>query len=901
VAIEESSEFRVQGYEFKREGIRAVHEGYLKIVTNIRRLLKGIGLGLLTFLLVTAILPAVAPLPGKAAEPQQASESFQLSEGKSSADLLDRGRHFYEIGQFSEAEAVWRNLAREFEQQGDRAGQARSLSYLALAYQALGNWEAAWGAVNQSLTLLQDADEAGILAQTLNVRGQLQNARGQTEAALESWQQAEAAYRAGGDRAGIVGSQINQVQAMQAIGLYGRAKKMLAAMYIELETQPDSPLKATGLRSLGVVLQVVGRLQIPERGMTLDAQTVLEESLAIAQQFDRPDQTSEILFSLGNTARKAQQPEQALQYYQQAATTATRPHVRLEAQLNQLSLYLEREQSPEAISLIPAIEAELAALPASRKSVYAAVNFAQSLSQLSQTASPTYLETAARAAAQAVRQAKTLQDSRSEAFAIAKLGYVYAQAEQPEDALELTEQALQIAQSLDARDIAAQAAWQLGRLRRQQQDIPGAIAAYRTAFKILEVLRKDLVANPDAQFSFSETVEPVYRELVSLLLEPPTRPDGKQGKVNPDNLKEAQQVIESLQLAELDNFFRESCLEVQTAQIDEIDKTAAVIYPIILRDRLEVILSLPGQPPQNYSTAIGQAEIDRHLRQMRQALRITVPRQERLQLYQQAYDWLIRPAQAELERQNIKTLVFVLDGAFRRLPMAVLHDGQQYLVEKYNLAMSQGLQLLPSRQLEPAKLEAITAGLSESRQGFTALPGVESELMAISTQVASQVILNQEFTDLNLQNAIASTPAPIIHLATHGQFGSSAEDTFIITWDEKVNVKDLDSLLARRNRKDTNPIELLVLSACQTAKGDRQALLGLAGVAVRSGARSTLASLWSVRDNSTAELMSEFYQQLGNPGIGKAEALRRAQLKLLKGKYDHPIYWAPFVLVGNWQ
>jgi CHAT domain-containing protein len=141
----------------------------------------------------------------------------------------------------------------------------------------------------------------------------------------------------------------------------------------------------------------------------------------------------------------------------------------------------------------------------------------------------------------------------------------------------------------------------------------------------------------------------------------------------------------------------------------------------------------------------------------------------------------------------------------------------------------------------------------------------------------------------------------VIHLATHGQFSSKAEETFLLTWDGRIKVKDLDRLVRSRERENTNPIELLVLSACQTAAGDNRAALGLAGLAVRSGARSTLATLWSVRDQSTAEFMAEFYRELTQTDVSKAEALRQAQLALLKKpKYEHPFYWAPFVLVGNW-
>jgi CHAT domain-containing protein len=141
----------------------------------------------------------------------------------------------------------------------------------------------------------------------------------------------------------------------------------------------------------------------------------------------------------------------------------------------------------------------------------------------------------------------------------------------------------------------------------------------------------------------------------------------------------------------------------------------------------------------------------------------------------------------------------------------------------------------------------------------------------------------------------------VVHLATHGQFSSQADDTFILTWDNRLNAKELDTLLRVTDQSRPNAIELLVLSACQTATGDKRAALGLAGVAVRAGARSTLASLWSIDDKSSALLMSQFYRELVRTEVTKAEALRLAQLSLLQNpRYQHPRYWAPFVLVGNW-
>jgi CHAT domain-containing protein len=177
---------------------------------------------------------------------------------------------------------------------------------------------------------------------------------------------------------------------------------------------------------------------------------------------------------------------------------------------------------------------------------------------------------------------------------------------------------------------------------------------------------------------------------------------------------------------------------------------------------------------------------------------------------------------------------------------------------------------------------------------------VEEEVEQVTEVVSGRKLLNEEFNREALKDTINSRPFPIVHLATHSQFSSQLENTFILAGDGKIKVDQLRNLLQTRERTLPEPIELLVLSACETAKGDKRAALGLAGMSIRSGARSTLATLWQVRDGSTATVMTQFYQQLVNdPNITKAEALRRAQIERLEAG-EPPSTWAPYVLIGNW-
>jgi CHAT domain-containing protein len=812
--------------------------------------------------------------------------------------LVQAGKKHYQAGEFVEAVAKWQQAQQIYNSQGDALNQSAVLSNLALAYQQLGRIEQANQAIENSLKLLNNLDTVpakSLQAAALNIQGSILLSQGKTQRALDVWVDAGENYQKLDNNDGYIRSLINQSQALKALGLYPRAKATLEQVNQNLQKQSPSLLKAATLLNFGDTLRLMGDLQTSEK--------VLQQSLAIAEKLNSHSDIAAALLSLGNNARDRQSLEKASKYYQRAIIASTSPINKIQVQLNQLRLLIDMQKWQQANSLIPQIEALIASLPPSRKAVYAKVNFVQSLEKIKDNnRGNDYI---AKLLAKAIQEAKTIGDSRAESYAVGYLGEVYEKTGQLSEAQKLTEKALVLAQTINANDIAYRWQWQLGRLLKKQNQIEKAISAYSEAVNTLSTIRNDLVSsNVNIQFSFRESVEPVYRELVSLLLQPESiknKSVKQTAQTNQNNLKKARQVIESLQLAELDNYFREACLTNSPTQIDQIDPQAAVIYPIILPDRLEVVLSLPNQTLRHYTSQIPQSELEKIIQKMRRSLRRTSLKKERLAIAQKFYDLLIKPAEAELQLNDIKTLAFVLDGSMKNLPMAALYDGQQYLIEKYNLALTPGLQLFAPRALEDKDLKLLVAGLSESRQGFTSLPGVETEINRIKSEISSKVLLNQKFTTKAIEKQIGNTPFPVVHLATHGQFSSTAKDTFVLTWDNRVDVKQLGELLQKRNTYSKNPIELLVLSACQTAQGDKRAALGLAGVAVRSGARSTLASLWAVDDKSTSAFMVEFYKQLAKPTISKAEALRQAQISLIKQKaFKHPFYWAPFVLVGNW-
>jgi CHAT domain-containing protein/predicted negative regulator of RcsB-dependent stress response len=830
--------------------------------------------------------------------------------------LTTQAKTLYQTGKFKEAIEIWQKAINAFSSENDITNQVMALSNLSLTYQQLGEWQAATETINKSLKLLNNTSNERVQAQTLDIQGKLQLAKGDFNAAFDSWQKSASIYDNISDTASKIQSQINQSQALQAMGLYNRALTLLTDINKSLEKQPDSELKIKPLLNIGNALIITGKLD--------DAEQYLQKSLKLAKKFKRPQDESAILLSLGNLARAQNKPNEAIQYYQQVAKSNS-PTLQMQAKLNELNLLVKTQQFETAQSAWAPILQQLNNLPPSRSSIYGKINLAQSLICLKQPDlgerklnSPIVQECGKlippaplnkggwgdqpkwteieNILISANEQAQILGDKRALAHVLGYRGGVYQQ-QRLTKADEFTRKALDLAVSAKATDIEYRWRWQLGRIAWANNDLNTAVSQYTQAFNNLKSLRGDLVAtNTDVQFSFRESVEPVYRELVDLVL-----------KQKQPDLKLARDVIESLQLAELDDFFREACVSIEPKLIDTIVDSAksrtAVVYAFFLPDSLEIILKLPKEELQRYSTEVNQDVASKTIRELKQAL----PQVERVRdvqkLSQQVYNWLITPLRATLDRSNIKNLVFVLDGGLRNIPMAVLYDGQNYLIEKYAIAVTPGIQMINSRELQQIELIALAAGVSEKREfeglTFNRLDNVEPELKEIKSLVPNSTkILNDKFTKNNLQRQINSNNFSVVHFATHGQFSSDPKKTYLLLGNGLLKANELNNIVRRTDQNTPKPVELLVLSACETATGDERATLGLAGVAVRAGARSTVATLWAVNDLTTSVFMKQFYQELKN-NTTKAEALQRAQIAVLKQE-QRPFFWAPYTLVGNW-
>jgi CHAT domain-containing protein len=496
--------------------------------------------------------------------------------------------------------------------------------------------------------------------------------------------------------------------------------------------------------------------------------------------------------------------------------------------------------------------------------------------------------------------ARALNDQRNRSYALGYQAQLQQEAGRSAEALALYRQAVFAAQQADAPELLYRWQWPIGRLLKQQGDPDGAILAYRQAVDHLQMIRQDFSpGQTDHADSFRASVGDAFTELADLLLQRAAR------QTNPEareaDLRAARDTMEALKTAEVRDYFRDDCvtaLQSRTVVLDRPPADTAILYPILLPERLELLLST-SRGLQQITVPVNRNTFTDAVRGFRRYLEKRSSR-EYLPLAQQLYGWLIRPVRGELDAQGIETLIIVPDDPLRTIPLAALHDGQSFLIGRYAIATTPGLSLTDLRPLQRHRVQPLLNGLTQAVQGFPALEHVQAELAAIHAAYGGKVLEDEAFLVENVQQELKQTPYSIVHIASHGQFSSDVRDTFLLTFDDKLTLDRLKRFMALSQYRD-QPVELLTLSACQTAAGDDRAALGLAGIAVKAGARSALATLWFINDQASSLLVTEFYRQLQNPDLSKAKALQQAQLMLVSDRrYQHPGYWSPFLLIGNW-
>ena len=328
---------------------------------------------------------------------------------------------------------------------------------------------------------------------------------------------------------------------------------------------------------------------------------------------------------------------------------------------------------------------------------------------------------------------------------------------------------------------------------------------------------------------------------------------------------------------------------------------AVIIYPLILDDRLELVLINAHTPPLRRTVKLTRTELNEAIIQYRDDLLDKSSDNVKVNS-QKFYNWLIKPFEVELQQLKTDTIIYAPDGQLRYIPLASLYDGKQWLVERYriNNITSQSLTKFNSKFISQPRIFAGAFGGKggETRLGFAGLPGTISEVQKIAARFPnSTTLIETAFT-----KAVTETKANsfnILHLATHGELStSSPEDSFILFGNgDKVTIREIQDW-------SLNNVNLVVLSACQTGLSSKLGtgikILGLGYQMQAAGARVAIASLWQVDDIGTQNLMEAFYSELQKGDVPVVEALRRAQVTLIRSaKYNHPNYWSAFFAIGN--
>ncbi len=735
----------------------------------------------------------------------------------------------------------------------------------------------------------------------LVTKGQLAFESGDFARAADSWEKAVSSFRTAHNTNAEIRTSLSLAGAFQALGQHRRAVQSLEQALVLAERAGDRSAIRQVKHQLGSALLLT---------LEMDrASALLRESLASARADRDEGAVAAILNDLGNSQTAQQKHAEALASYRESMELARKSgnHSLLARSLCNAASAAARSGDAAAADELNAraIEAINLVEPAALKaSLRLTAGLTERLIKFPSGAQADRIRLRANDSfRQALAEAEAAKDLRTQTYALGHLAKLYEEDGQAEAALDLTRRAAFTAQKAQIPEALYRWEWQMGRLLKARNEIHPAVAAYRRSVQTLQSIRNDVslgYGNSAVRQSFREGQGPLFFELADLLLLQAKNTTDR--KAEQELLLEARDTVEQLKAVELEDYFCDDCVDIQKSKkrsVEAVDEKTAVVYVIPLATRTEVLVGITSGL-KRFSLDVGAEALGAEVLRFRRNLE-TRTTYGYLEQAQQLHTWIIQPIRPYLAEHKIDTLVFVPDGALRTIPFASLHDGARFLIEDFAVAVVPGLSLVEPKPIERTKARMLLNGLSEAVQGWPPLNFVPGELRAIEALYPGDVFLDGKFLLKEFQRRMTEEQYSIVHIASHGQFDRDVKKTFILTHDAKLTLNDLEASI-RPSQYRGRPVEMLVLSACQTAAGDDRAALGLAGVAVKAGARSALATLWFVNDQSTSALVSEVYSQLlKSPDLTKARALQAAQIKLLADRrYRHPCYWSPYLLIGNW-
>ncbi|HEY9607152.1 MAG TPA: tetratricopeptide repeat protein, partial [Allocoleopsis sp.] len=852
-----------------------------------------------------------------------------------------------------------------------RPRQAGALNNIAQVYNAQGQYPKALDYYQQSLALAKEIHAPDLEATALNNIGQLYADLGNYTEALTFLQQSSELSQKLGVSNSVDLSNIANVYFAQ--GRNAQALEKLQQALNLAQTSGDRAQESLVLRNMVAVYE--------SQANYAKALEVQQQALKIQQEIGARPLEIGSLIQLGRLYHDLGDYNKALEFHQQALNLSREIGSRLNEMFaigNMGRAYLYQKQYNKAL------ESYQQSLNIARESgdVRSESNYLFSIGRVYEKQGQS--EQAIANNQQALNIARQIGARSLEGLILNSVGAAYANQGKSSEALTTLQQALAIHRQVQAPEAEAEALAKIGKVLAQTNQPELAIIWYKQSVNTYEAIRGNLRGLPQKQQqSYGETIADTYRELAKLLLQQ-------------DRVLEAQEVLDLLKLQELEDYLRNvrgNALTQQglefwqaeqqilnlydqwikqnfnsnanfeafvkspdvTALVQQLQRTArgqnlnpeqlarlqdnlqsidhaALLYPLILDDRLELVLVTPNSLVRK-TVKVDRVQLNQAIANFRSDL--TDPSSNPLPDAQQLYQWLIQPLEADLQQAQIHTLLYAADGQLRYIPLAALHDGKQWLIQRFTVDNITAASLTNFNRQDNRPLQVLAAAYSNPKLSYQVPIGKEKldfnglkfagiEVETIAKEVPNTTtFFNKNFSRANIEPRLDQYS--IVHFATHAEFVSGAPNQSFILFGsgERVTLADID-------RWKLPHVDLVVLSACQTAAsgklGNGEEILGFGYQIQRTGAEAAIASLWSVSDGGTQALMDAFYTGLQTGKTSKAEALRQAQIALITGNYkalgdrrglrveqrintnvssqvsnrlSHPYYWAPFILIGN--
>lgn len=810
------------------------------------------------------------------------------------ADKVCLGKTIYEIGkvysykgEYSKALEILQRSLGIYQEINDRVGVAKTLNIIGIVYRNLSQYSQAIKFYQQSLAISQEVNDKPGIARTLNNIGIVYTALGENSQALDFHRQALAVNRQLNDQSGEGYNLHNIGWAYEQLGEYSKALEFYQrALVIRRKLNERSSMART-LSQIGSIYQKL--TQYPQ------ALEMLKKALSISQELEEKPWVGGTLYRIGSVYQGLNQFPQALDSYQKAlAIIKEVGHRQIERLiLSNIGEVLVKENQPEmaivfyklSVNVTESIRQELRSLPISQQRSYTT------------TVADTY-----RRLADLLLQ----QDRVLEAQQVLDL----LKVQELEDYLQNVRGTQQTAQGIPLNPQERQINANYNQILNQEIQLGRELAE----------LQKIPLANrtPEQQQRIAQ-LNQIQQEINGKFL---------QFINSPEIITLVQQLSPSTREQNI------SLNQLNTLRADilrQLQPKAVLLYPLILENRLELVLVAPDAPPIHRSVNVKKADLNRAIVEFRMALEN--PKSDAKVPALKLYNWLIKPIEKDLKQAEAKSIIYAPDGQLRYIPLAALYDGEQWLVQRFvtnNITAMSLTKFIRQRTSQPQVLAgAFATGrynfkLDGTLLAFDGLKFAGVEIENIAAMMPGTIkLLDREFSREGTIPRL--NDFSIVHLATHAMFVTGKpEDSFIVLGDGNLfTLRDIQ-LLSLPN------VDLVVLSACQTGIGGKlgngEEILGFGYQMQQTGAKAAIASLWKVNDGGTQALMTAFYAALQSENNSLALALQKAQVALITGKdislnksqyqtvqqrtrsnlpsavanaLSHPHYWAPFILIGN--